>query len=474
MNRFVRVAALADVPAGRARLVAAHGASIALFNVGGEVYALDDSCPHAGSSLAAGRLDGAMVACRAHGLRFDVRTGRMRGAAGLCAKSYPVRIVGNEVAVEIDVQDAAVANRGTPGDTEPRSAASMYRHLMIPLDDSPLTVETVRVAVEFARALGAKVTFFHAKSDYGSSSVGALERVMSPTAFNENIAGEARALLAKAEVVAREAGVAFDSLVVTSDRPHEAILDAAEARGCDLIFMASHGRRGVKGLMLGSQTQKVLQHTTIPVLVSAVESNVAAPAHFAAATIIRDEHRSLAAVVHGLEYVVREARDAKAPPRFALLRAMLHYIKAFPETLHHPKEDAYLFRKLRERTSEFNDTLDELERQHVAGHALVAELERALDAYEADPARGHAPFAAAVERFAGAQWAHMNLETKVIMPAAQKHLTADDWSEISRAFAQNGDPRFNVDADEEFRQLFANILNLAPAQIVGNGDRARS
>ena len=92
------------------------------------------------------------------------------------------------------------------------------------------------------------------------------------------MAGEARALLAKAEVVARAAGVAYDSLVMTSDRPHEAILDAAEARGCDLIFMASHGRRGVKSLMLGSQTQKVLQHTTIPVLVSAVESNAVAPA----------------------------------------------------------------------------------------------------------------------------------------------------------------------------------------------------
>ena len=102
MNRFVRVAAIADIPAGKARLVNANGKSIALFNVGGEVYALDDSCPHAGSSLAAGRLDGAMVACRAHGLRFDVRTGRMRGVVGLCAKSYPVQVVEGEIAVGID------------------------------------------------------------------------------------------------------------------------------------------------------------------------------------------------------------------------------------------------------------------------------------------------------------------------------------------------------------------------------------
>jgi nucleotide-binding universal stress UspA family protein/hemerythrin-like domain-containing protein len=342
----------------------------------------------------------------------------------------------------------------------------MYRHLLVPIDDSPLSTETVGRAVELARTLAAKVTFFHAKSDYGASGIGALERVMSPAAFNDHLASEARALLAKAEVVARAAGVPFDSLAVTSDRVHEAILDAAEARGCDLVFMASHGRRGVKGLMLGSQTQKVLQHTTIPVLVSTVESNVEAPAYAAPLAIIRDEHRSLGAVIHGLEYLVREARAGKAP-QFALLRAMLHYIKEFPEALHHPKEDAYLFRKLRERTTEFNDTLDELARQHVTGHDEVADLERTLAAYEADPQRGFDAFAAAVERFGATQWQHMSLEMKVIIPAAQEHLTADDWNEIAGAFSENGDPRFAVDADEEFRQLFARILNLAPERVVG-------
>src|SRR5262249_5290544 len=93
----------------------------------------------------------------------------------------------------------------------PRSE-TMYRHLMVPLDDSPLSVESVRQAVELARALGAKVSFFHAKADYGATSVGALERVIAPATFNENVAGEARAILAKAEVVAREAGVAYDSV----------------------------------------------------------------------------------------------------------------------------------------------------------------------------------------------------------------------------------------------------------------------
>jgi len=347
----------------------------------------------------------------------------------------------------------------------------MYRHLMVPLDDSPLSADSVGRAVELARALGAKVTFFHAQADYGASSIGALERVMSPTAFNEHVAGEARAILAKAEVVARTAGVPYDSAVMTSDRPYEAILGAAEVRGCDLIFIASHGRRGIKGLMLGSETQKLLQHTTIPVLVSAVESNLPAAEIQAPLAVIRDEHRSLAAVIHGLEYLVRETRNGRGVPSFPLLRAMLHYIKAFPETLHHPKEDAYLFRKLRARTHEFDATLDELERQHVLGHAHVEELEQSIAGYETDPAGGFARFAAAVQAFATAQTEHMALEFKVIIPAARVHLTEGDWREIGAAFAGNSDPRFSVDNDEEFRQLFARIMNLAPEPVVGQAER---
>jgi nucleotide-binding universal stress UspA family protein/hemerythrin-like domain-containing protein len=348
----------------------------------------------------------------------------------------------------------------------------MYRHLLVPIDDSALSVETVRQAATFAAAIGAKVTFFHARADYGASSLGALERVMSPGAFNDQLAGEARALLAKAEVVARALSVPYDSLYVTSDRPYAAILDAAEARGCDLVFMASHGERGIKNLLLGSQTQRVLQHTTIPVLVSTVEGNAAAASHIAPVAMIRDEHRSLGAVIHGLEYLVRAKREGGVAPDFRLLRAMLYYIEAFSEKLHHPKEGAYLFRTLRERTQAYNDTLDELERQHVAGSQIVSDLKQAIDRYEADPAGGFDGFAAAVNRFATTQWEHMALETKVIIPAALEHLTDDDWNRIAQAFAENGDPRFTVDAGEEFRSLFARILNLAPERVVGSAVNA--
>jgi 3-phenylpropionate/trans-cinnamate dioxygenase ferredoxin component len=108
MPRFVRVVTAAEIPVDRSRPVFVEGRVIALFKVDGAVYALDDSCPHAGSSLAGGKLEGAFVQCRAHGLRFDVRTGRMRGVDGYCAKTYPVQVVDGEVAVGVECEDSAV------------------------------------------------------------------------------------------------------------------------------------------------------------------------------------------------------------------------------------------------------------------------------------------------------------------------------------------------------------------------------
>ena len=99
-------------------------------------------------------------------------------------------------------------------------------------------------------------------------------------------------------------------------------------------------------------------------------------------------------------------------------------------------------------------------------------MDAALARYETDPKSGFDDFADAVKRYAAHEWAHMILETKVILPAAQAHLTVEDWSEIGKAFAQHGDPRFNVDADEEFRQMFSRILNLAPENVIGGGARA--
>jgi len=98
-------AAEAELPEGARRLVCRDGHEIAVFRIDGAVYAIEDSCPHAGGSLVLGQLDGTIVTCRVHGLRFDVRTGCHAGTGGLKARSYPVRM--RDGRVEIDLGTSA-------------------------------------------------------------------------------------------------------------------------------------------------------------------------------------------------------------------------------------------------------------------------------------------------------------------------------------------------------------------------------
>ena len=184
-----------------------------------------------------------------------------------------------------------------------------------------------------------------------------------------------------------------------------------------------------------------------------------------AISTIQDEHRSLSAVIHGLRYLVREARVSGKPPNFKLLWAMLYYIDSFPDKLHNPKENTYLFARLRARTHDADQLLADLERQHleVAEHARA--LEQALGHFEAGADDGLERFSVAVEKFAEETWTHMNQEEKVLLPLAKKYLSAEDWVEIAEAFGTNGDPRFGADPDNEFRHLFTRIVNLAPPPI---------
>jgi len=195
-----------------------------------------------------------------------------------------------------------------------------------------------------------------------------------------------------------------------------------------------------------------------------------------ALTIILDEHRSLAAVTHGLRFLVREMREKSVEPDSKLLWAMLYYIDNFPQKQHHPKEEAYLFRRLKMRTREADKAIMELEQQHRAGAAHVKALEMALGRYEAGAPGGREAFMAAAETFADELAVHMALEENVVIPIAKRHLLAEDWVEIAQAFGSNGDPRFGADPDQEFRSMFSRIVNLAPPPIgvgpsLAGGDR---
>ncbi|MHA7598813.1 universal stress protein [Alicycliphilus sp. T452] len=335
----------------------------------------------------------------------------------------------------------------------------MYRHLLVPIDNTDLSIVTIGRAVEFARSLGARITFFHAASDPSSSLRGEAEivRLTSPENYAYNFEGRARELLTKAESAARAQGVPCASATMVSDSPYTAIIGAARSEGCDLIFMASHGRRTTLGMMLGSQTLKVLINSEIPVLVSAM---AAPPAPAQAIATIRDEHRSLAAVLHAWLHILKPAADGDAAPDPVLMQAMVHYIREFPVALHHPKEEEYLFRKLRERTSALNPELDELERQHIRDEQMVRELTVIVEQY-ADGKKTAQDLEKAVSAYAKFIWEHMGREEGVILPEAQRYLTEADWDEINAAFSQNRDPRFGGETDAEFRHLFSRIVNLA-------------
>lgn len=145
----------------------------------------------------------------------------------------------------------------------------MFKHILVPTDGSELSSATVKRAVNFAREAGARITFFYAKPDYPMAfyGEGALIDPTTPEKFAEMADAQAQTILDAAILLAREAGVACDSQSAVNDVVFAAIIEAANQTGCDLIFMASHGRRGISGLLLGSETQKVLTHSKIPVLV---------------------------------------------------------------------------------------------------------------------------------------------------------------------------------------------------------------
>jgi len=180
--------------------------------------------------------------------------------------------------------------------------------------------------------------------------------------------------------------------------------------------------------------------------------------------VIREEHRSLAGVLHGLQYVVKQIAEEKGAPDFALLNAMIAYILMFPVRLHHPKEDEHLFRVLRSRDAAVVPVLDELEAEHVRDREYARSLAEALQRYQRDAGAFQA-FAEAVERYAAFQWAHMRKEEDVVLPAAERTLGPEDWSAIDAAFAANRDPLVGVTVADEFRELFQRIMSAAPAPI---------
>jgi nucleotide-binding universal stress UspA family protein len=145
----------------------------------------------------------------------------------------------------------------------------MYKHILIPTDGSEVAEKAVSAGIDFAREAGAKVTLFTAVPEYQPPSEVEVHarRVVSIAEHDRHSEKLAHGILAPAAEKARAAKLRFETAHVQSNQPWQAIIAAAERYGCDAIFMASHGRKGLAAVWHGSQTQEVLTHSTVPTLV---------------------------------------------------------------------------------------------------------------------------------------------------------------------------------------------------------------
>jgi nucleotide-binding universal stress UspA family protein len=147
----------------------------------------------------------------------------------------------------------------------------MYRHILVPTDGSALSLKAAKEAARLAKTQKAKVTAFYAIPPFITPATGEA-LIVTPELFSEKeykkrMQKYANEALSKVEAEAKKSGVPFEGACAIADSPWKGIIAAAQANDCDLIVMASHGRRGIEGLLLGSETLKVLTHSKTPVLV---------------------------------------------------------------------------------------------------------------------------------------------------------------------------------------------------------------
>jgi hemerythrin-like domain-containing protein len=187
--------------------------------------------------------------------------------------------------------------------------------------------------------------------------------------------------------------------------------------------------------------------------------------------IIHEEHAALSAMLQSLRMMVQRGPGDAPEQYFDVLRAMLFYIDEFPERLHHTKESELLFPPVRARAPHLQEALDRLDRDHAHGERAVRELQHLLLAWELLGESRRSAFETAVLRYLDFYLEHMKLEETVVLPEAQKVLTAQDWATLDAAFASNGDPLTGrYPRDPVYDRLFTRIVMRAPAPIgVGAG-----
>lgn len=188
--------------------------------------------------------------------------------------------------------------------------------------------------------------------------------------------------------------------------------------------------------------------------------------------IIRDEHRSIYAVLDGLRYLARHSLSGEATVDPKVFRAMLHYLETYAERLHHPKEDRFLFAAMRQFGPQTEAVIAGLERDHTGGERALRDLDHCLARCELAGEKRFAAFANAVEEFVRDYLLHMKKEEEEVFPLALKLLTPGDWATIDRAYGEHHDPFIAAQEKRDLAEILDRIVRLAPPPV-GVGPAAR-
>ena len=190
--------------------------------------------------------------------------------------------------------------------------------------------------------------------------------------------------------------------------------------------------------------------------------------------IMKREHLSLNTVLHVLNQLLLDLESGHLTSddvNYELIEKIMSYIEEFLDTMHHPKEDNYLFPALLKKTSESNDVIMELQEQHKIGVEHRKRLEIHIQAMKDKHPGQVEKVIDALKDYLGAHREHMKLEDTVIMPLAERVLTEEDWAPIDEAFNQNKDPVFGDVPQNKFRKMLSDITYMAPAPIGLGGGR---
>ena len=321
----------------------------------------------------------------------------------------------------------------------------MYRHVLVALGNSDYRGNLVRKAVDFARTIGARISFFSIPADSPAPT--------TPRAAFVHQAGElAREMLGKAEAVARALGVPCSAITDSAAEPCQLLARAAAAGQCDILLLSSHGAGSAHGAMLDSAAR-----AGMPALVFATEPPAPSTDQTRAIESLRAGRECVSMMLHLWLRLLDAAETGRVAEDEEVMKAIAAYLQS-PASRRHGVGHQPLFRRLRERTAVVNAELDELERQHALDARLLATLNATLASYAAGDA-SRRELKAVVSAYASFAWQHAGREEGVIIPTAQRYLQEQDWAQI--AAANGNDWPASRTSDGKAARLLSRIIEAA-------------